>query len=397
MTIYPSGPDTLYAIGGWFFRSTDHGEHWDSLSGLVTDYGDIKTDPFNSRIIYASVYGFSSNNVVVSSDGGLTWEIKLIGTGPFGAPFIEIDPGDMHTVYAGKGPGSLMRSTDWGQNWEEIAYFSGLNDFRIAPSNDSVMYALTYNTVRRSTDKGVTWLSLPTSYGGVRLAIHPRDPDTVYVIVQSSGDEPRGVYKTTDGGMSWNQMNNGLDSLQMYEWFFNAIAINPRYPNEVFIGTGSGQRNLFFRSTNGGALWERAVDGLPAEGHVGCISVDTLSNTLYVGVTAQDSSGIYILDDVLLNAETEQPFLSIPYTLFANYPNPFNPVTTIVYELPEISYVRLKVYDILGRKIHILVDAVQNPGTHNVVFDARGLPSGTYLYQIESHYGLLRRKALLLK
>ena len=77
----------------------------------------------------------------------------------------------------------------------------------------------------------------------------------------------------------------------------------------------------------------------------------------------------------------ETPFA---YTLAQNYPNPFNPSTTISYTIQKPDHVRLHVYDLLGREVATLVDELQYTGTHQVVFDATGLPSGLYVYRLES-------------
>jgi hypothetical protein len=68
-----------------------------------------------------------------------------------------------------------------------------------------------------------------------------------------------------------------------------------------------------------------------------------------------------------------------------NYPNPFNPATTISYVLKENSSVRLTVYDRLGREVKVLIDENQNAGTHTVEFNASSLPSGIYFYRIKAN------------
>jgi hypothetical protein len=72
------------------------------------------------------------------------------------------------------------------------------------------------------------------------------------------------------------------------------------------------------------------------------------------------------------------------YALEANYPNPFNPATTIRYALPEQAQVTLVVYDAMGREVRRLVDGLQGAGVHEVTFDAASLPSGVYIYRLEA-------------
>ncbi len=80
-----------------------------------------------------------------------------------------------------------------------------------------------------------------------------------------------------------------------------------------------------------------------------------------------------------------------------SYPNPFNPVTTIAYSLPQAEQVRLSIYDLLGREVRRPVDAEQAAGRHEVVFEARTLPSGTYFYRVETPSGVQTKKLVLLK
>lgn len=97
-----------------------------------------------------------------------------------------------------------------------------------------------------------------------------------------------------------------------------------------------------------------------------------------------------------------QAVLPEVYALHQNHPNPFNPVTTLRYDLPEISHVTLTIYDILGRQVRTLANDVQEPGYKSVTWDGTdefGRPMGTgiYLYQISAGDFTHTRKMLLLK
>ena len=90
-------------------------------------------------------------------------------------------------------------------------------------------------------------------------------------------------------------------------------------------------------------------------------------------------------------------FLPKNYSLSQNYPNPFNPSTTINYILPFDGIVSLKVYDMLGREIIILVNDYKKAGSHSVGFNAVNLPAGTYFYQLRSGSFIQTKKLILLK
>jgi hypothetical protein len=72
------------------------------------------------------------------------------------------------------------------------------------------------------------------------------------------------------------------------------------------------------------------------------------------------------------------------FRLYGNYPNPFNPLTTLKFDIPKLSYVKITVYDILGREISGLVNQSLEAGRYMLNFDASGLSSGTYFYRIEA-------------
>ncbi len=85
------------------------------------------------------------------------------------------------------------------------------------------------------------------------------------------------------------------------------------------------------------------------------------------------------------------------FELNQNYPNPFNPSTTIKYQIPKAGMVSIKVYDILGQEVAILVNEIKNSGSYQVNFNASKLASGTYIYRLQAGSFVQTKKMLLLK
>ncbi|RMF63322.1 MAG: T9SS C-terminal target domain-containing protein, partial [Bacteroidetes bacterium] len=85
------------------------------------------------------------------------------------------------------------------------------------------------------------------------------------------------------------------------------------------------------------------------------------------------------------------------FALAPAYPNPFNPATSLRYDLPRPEHVRLDVYDVIGRRVATLVDTEQKAGRYEVRFDARHLASGVYFYRLRAGDFVQTRKMVLLK
>jgi hypothetical protein len=99
------------------------------------------------------------------------------------------------------------------------------------------------------------------------------------------------------------------------------------------------------------------------------------------------------------NYQAEQVNTITPekHFLYQNFPNPFNPVTTINFELPERQFVNMAVYDVLGQKVRTIVNEIKNAGRHTTTFDVQDLASGLYIYQIRAGNFIQTRKMLILK
>lgn len=85
------------------------------------------------------------------------------------------------------------------------------------------------------------------------------------------------------------------------------------------------------------------------------------------------------------------------FELYNNYPNPFNPATTIDYSVPKSSLVTIKIYDVLGREVKTLVNGEKIPGNYSVIFNDSNLPSGIYFYRMQAGSFVSTKKMILLK
>ena len=120
------------------------------------------------------------------------------------------------------------------------------------------------------------------------------------------------------------------------------------------------------------------------------------------GASSNDSyraaSGVWFqLGGYLTGVEQDEAEIPLEFRLDQNYPNPFNPSTTIRFALPKQSAVTLKLYNMLGRQIALLLDEQLPPGVHNYVFDAGDLPTGIYFYKIQADDFVKVRKLMLVK
>ncbi len=102
------------------------------------------------------------------------------------------------------------------------------------------------------------------------------------------------------------------------------------------------------------------------------------------------------LTNALVSVESNEQSPS-KFALYNNYPNPFNPTTTIKYEIPKTVNVSLKIYDLLGREVRTLINQEQKPGFYEIPFGSSELSSGIYFYVLRAGNFMQTKKMILLK
>ena len=235
---------------------------------------------------------------------------------------------DPLTYYMGTTGGGVWKTTDAGQHWHNISdgYFGtgSVGAVAVSRSNPQIVYVgmgehaprgvMTSHGdgVYKSTDGGKTWrhLGLKETQHVSRIIVHPDDPDVVYVAAQGQlygPNEERGVYRSTDGGETWerllfvNDLTGAVElsmNLDNPQELYAAMWHHQRLPWQVVSGgPGSG----LYKSTDGGDSWEEMTEGLPEEMGKMAIAV-AQSNTdkvyaLIEGDSNADAGGLFVSTD----------------------------------------------------------------------------------------------------
>ncbi len=318
----------LLAGGYGFSRSMDNGVSWSDLSnGLGTLPISLALDPTKKEAFYLGVNGL--NNVFLcwlyhSGDGGRTWQELLRAEnswcGPTvgaendlyiidhywlirsaddgvtwrGTPFqppsldsIAANPYIPGLIYAGAGNGEpyLYYSTNYGGSWQPV---SGMNTqiwnprLFFAPGGQTVYAINAGENFYRSNDSGINWNPCPSpgepSLSDSGLVIDVRDPDRLLLATARDG-----VYYSSNGCRTWDQVNEGLSNL-----FVSTLALDPNNPDTVYAGTDGGA----YVSFDFGQTWNQINDGLLGATVVYSIVVDKDSN-----VYAATPYGIFKLEN----------------------------------------------------------------------------------------------------
>ena len=239
-------------------------------------------------------------------------------------------PAHPYTFYMGATGGGVWKTDDYGTTWYPISdgYFEtgSIGSIRVAPSNADIVYVgtgsdgirsnvITGRGAYKSTDAGETWTFIGLRDMGQigAIEVHPENPDIVYAAALGNAwakSDERGVFRSRDGGRSWDQVLFTSDSVGAID-----LELNPANPDEIYAAMWRGQRQPWtiisgmeasaeedgiWKSTDGGETWRILRNGLPT-GLIGKIDLSVTAdapNRVYAMVETTDPfEGIYRSDD----------------------------------------------------------------------------------------------------
>jgi photosystem II stability/assembly factor-like uncharacterized protein len=246
------------------------------MGGRIDDFAVVESNP---NIVYV---GTASGGVWKTTNNGTTWEAVFDKEGVSTIGDIAIAPSDPAVVWVGSGEPNNRQSSSWGDG------------------------------IYKSLDGGKTWqkMGLAATHHIGRIVIHPKNPEVVYAAALGhlwGPNAERGVYKTTDGGKTWNQVLKINDDTGVSD-----IAMDPESPDTLYAAAyerrrtpfgfnGGGPGSAIYKTTDGGATWKKLTKGLPYEngGDSGRIGLDIYrkdSNVVYA-IVQHEKGGTYRSED----------------------------------------------------------------------------------------------------
>ncbi|MBI1937530.1 MAG: T9SS type A sorting domain-containing protein [Ignavibacteriales bacterium] len=369
------------------YRSTNKGKDWIQIDTVLSKggIGSLNFHPTNHNIIYIvkainSPYG-GSGTPFKSIDGGKTW--TGMGLDNYLIKWFHPSPFNENKFYAVDALNNeVYKSVDGGDTWSLIGEFPASSHGRFVAFNfslakDSVLYA--YDDVQffqafyKSTDDGYSWQYVSQPPLGPREILTDNKLECrIYL---------ESFFITDNCGSSWNQVDSIDYSLTSRYLSLYIDTVN----SKLYVAKTTG----IYVSEKQTINWQKlsGTESLPLQGgsRPGFQSADLgrlkniflIGKTMYVGTL----SGIYKKADIT-DVKDGNTFENISYSLSQNYPNPFNPKTKIKYTIPQLSFVTVKIYDLLGREVTTLVSKEQTPGNYEIEFNAKNLSSGIYIYSI---------------
>jgi uncharacterized protein (TIGR03437 family) len=233
--------------------SQDGGASWSVAGQGFTGYGSrgVAFDPSDSRRIYAG--GMVGSGFFKSTDGGLTWSRRSFGSPAVYVVGVAVDPLSPAIVYAGTQNEGLFKSADYGDTW--AASGSGLTGvisfLTLDPTKSGRLFASTGTAFYLSEDGGGSWTNV-LNMPAWTVTIDRNMPSTVYATARTQG-----IFRSSDGGHTWQSINNGLSNLTMGR--SAPVIIDPTNRQTLYVGSEGGG---VFKSLDGGDRWFAVNSGL---------------------------------------------------------------------------------------------------------------------------------------
>lgn len=373
---------------GLIMKTTNSGVNWVvQTTPTLTPINGIYFFDVNTGIAVCGNYQTNVSAILKTTNGGTNWVSKFENTRIALRNTIQFISSNTGYVGGWSGDTALIKTTNGGENWQKVYVSGAIGIDKIDFIDVNTGYMAGYGmdskpSVFKTTNGGLIWTKIYTySAAGMFMSMQFVNLNTGWIVGINPMNQSL-IQKTTNAGLNWvDQVNQHPSNWELY----NIEMINEN------TGWVIGDAGQVAKTSNGGTNWRMQVNSGLWWG-IDFVGPDTGWIVGYSGIILKTVNGGGPVS--VQNISTEVPSA---YSLKQNYPNPFNPTTNIQYSITKNGFVKLVVFDALGREVETLVNADQQAGTYQATFDGSTLPSGVYYYKLTSGDFTSVKKMMMVK
>ena len=386
--------NTNSSIQAYILKTSNGGDNWN----IVYTYFPPTVNSGLTQIKFATdSIGYASTNYIEfykTTNKGLNW-INISEPPPPVEDMAVINKDTIIIVSSNGLGGGVFRSTNGGLNWTALGQVGGTGQpNRIYMYDKNLGFTMSSSYMRRTTNGGFNWTIVTgESFADIKFA------DSL-----NGWKANLGIQKTTNGGLNWFSQQVPSTSINYYRSIsiLNKDTVWASGPlkniNNKIIG-------IILKTTNGGTNWGyQYLDTITGyDGFNYIIFLDKKHGwafPYYTGGAVYDKEVHTITggnDSTFITGINSNISLSSKeYKLYQNYPNPFNAISKIKYKILKSSEIKIRVYDIIGKEVAILLNERKNPGEYSISFNGNNLSSGVYLYTMSVNDVIIETKKMTL-
>lgn len=374
--------NTGWACGtGTILKTTNGGINWVAQSHPATNKRLASISIVDSLNLYC-VGWFET--ILKTTNGGINWTAIRNGPGGTGSSYDACFFINKNTGWIGGTGSKVWKTINGGDSLIYIYLPWGyINDIYFKDSLIGLLCGDGGN-ISRTTNGGINWYT-----PNIQLHFQGHTFDKLSILNNQYGwivgEQVYPVYRTTDFGENWDSIGRVAGAFDLYCIRFSSI-------NTGWCGGGGTPAGRMFKTTDGGFTWQQYSNT------ISCYFGDYYFYNDSIG-WAVGSNGVILKTTNGGISFVNQISNNIPkdFSLSQNYPNPFNASTTIEFEINQRDFYSVEIFDVLGRIVESVFSEIKNPGVYRLNFNGINLNSGVYFYKLQSSKNNLTKKFILIK
>ena len=365
------------------YKSVDGGVQWAELDVSTTNSNNryLRDIYFKNNLVGFMFGGYgNSATIIKTEDGGTSWSEAVNDAEGYVTSATFTD--DMHG-FATLNTGNILETTDGGSNWTQRDIGNMVHLYSIFFANSQVGYISgRLSTVFKTSDGGQNWTEIDLGLGNYDLYdLYFLDADTGYITAGPN------LYYTTDGGLSWDTrfISGNTHILKSIEFA------------DMDNGWVSGTYGTIYKTGYGGASWHSQPSGcLKDLNDIFCL------NNTNTWIGGNEGTILYSVTGGGVDND-ENTVEKINTMEASNYPNPFNPSTTISFSVKDARKARVDIYNVRGQKVYSFDNIEMKQNSGQVVWNGtdhnnKTVGTGVYFYKITTdNKSILTKKMVLIK